>query len=396
MELVFELSGDQLPASGQLVCKTFGEAGGVIGRADDCDWIILDSHHHVSSQHAKITFSDGEFYLTDLSTNGTQVLQSGQRLRKGETHLVEHGTQYRIGAFEIRARLIEEPAGFGGTLNHPAYAGRLIPEDVFLGFDLLDGLDRQADADAGLNDLLPGYVAQQASQQGVGYGSADVQNLLVPELVAPVPHPTPVEAVIPQPQSEDFWQRFANALGVDFSTFDLAQREAFAVSAAGLLKHGISGLQQTLRTRSELKNELRLALSMAQHTGNNPLKYAGDASEAISLLVNAQRSGQLSAEHAVARAYRDIQAHQVAMLAASRAALRSVLEHFAPHQLTLRLERDTPRPLFFGNAARWRAYERYHHAIGQDDDWSERLLARDFAQAYEEQVRLLATLHIEH
>jgi type VI secretion system protein ImpI len=29
------------------------------------------------------------------------------------------------------------------------------------------------------------------------------------------------------------------------------------------------------------------------------------------------------------------------------------------------------------------------------DDWSERLFARDFAQAYEEQVRLIATLNTD-
>ncbi|WP_297843714.1 hypothetical protein, partial [Pseudomonas sp.] len=32
---------------------------------------------------------------------------------------------------------------------------------------------------------------------------------------------------------------------------------------------------------------------------------------------------------------------------------------------------------------------------GQDDDWSERLLARDFVQAYEEQVRLIDSLHTD-
>jgi type VI secretion system protein ImpI len=34
--------------------------------------------------------------------------------------------------------------------------------------------------------------------------------------------------------------------------------------------------------------------------------------------------------------------------------------------------------------------------LQQDDDWSERLLARDFAQAYEEQVRLIGSLHHDY
>jgi type VI secretion system protein ImpI len=48
------------------------------------------------------------------------------------------------------------------------------------------------------------------------------------------------------------------------------------------------------------------------------------------------------------------------------------------------------------SGSRWRAYGRYHQALRQDDDWSERLLARDFAQAYEEQIRLISTLHTDH
>lgn len=104
----------------------------------------------------------------------------------------------------------------------------------------------------------------------------------------------------------------------------------------------------------------------------------------------------MSGEQAVARSFRDLQAHQVALLGASRAAVRATLEHFSPQQLTLRFERDGRRPLLATSGSRWRAYGRYHQSLCQDDDWSERLLARDFAQAYEEQVRLISTLYTEH
>lgn len=395
MELIFELSGGEQPVAGQAPFKTFKQAGGLIGRADHCDWIILDKASHVSSQHARITFDHGEFYLTDLSTNGTQILPSGQQLRKGETHLIEHGNQYRLGKFEMVARLVRDPAGYVGAVEHSPVVESYIPDDAFLDLDILNTADHQ-EFDPDLDELLPSFGPQQASQQGVSYGSADTQNLLIPELVPEQQTAAAVEPASSLPQSEDFWTRFADAVGVDLNAMDQEHREAFAVNVANLLKQSISGLQQTLRTRSELKNELRLALSMAQHSGNNPLKYAGDASEAIGLLLNTPRSGQLSAERAVTKAFRDIQAHQVAMLTASRAALRGALEHFAPQQLSLRFERDARKPRFFTQAKRWQAYERHHQTLCADQEWSERLLARDFAQAYEEQVRLLATLHIEH
>ncbi|HEY8331619.1 MAG TPA: type VI secretion system-associated FHA domain protein, partial [Pseudomonas sp.] len=94
---------------------------------------------------------------------------------------------------------------------------------------------------------------------------------------------------------------------------------------------------------------------------------------------------------ALGRAFRDLQAHQVALLAASRAAVKGILAQLAPEQLTLRFERER-KPLLATAGSRWRAYRRLHETLAQDDDWSERLFARDFARTYEEQVRLIATL----
>jgi type VI secretion system protein ImpI len=72
--------------------------------------------------------------------------------------------------------------------------------------------------------------------------------------------------------------------------------------------------------------------------------------------------------------------------------LRATLEHFSPRQLMLRLALGD-KPLVNTSGRYWRAYGRYHQSLCQDDEWTERLLARDFAQAYEEQIRLVSTLH---
>lgn len=397
MELILELVGDEPPAQQQQVSKTFKQAGGLIGRAESCDWVILDVNSHVSSEHAQITFGEGEFYLTDLSTNGTEILQRdqrpNQRLRRGETHLIEHGNRYRLGKFEVCARVVKHVTRIEETVGSVAIADTIIPDDAFLTLDLLREVDHQSDLQPGFDELLPTYASRQASEQGVDYGPADQQNLLLPELVSEPQALAPLEPPQREFQSDSFWQCFGAAIGIDLSGMDQDHREKLAISAAALLKQSMGSLQQTLRTRSELKSELRLAQSTVQHTANNPLKHAGDASEAISLLLQTQRAGQLTADQAVARAFRDIQAHQVALLAASRTALRGALDHFAPQQLALRFERDARKPLFCTKAARWKAYEQYHRKLSQDNDWSERLLARDFAQAYEEQVRLIAALH---
>ncbi|AZD18864.1 type VI secretion system-associated FHA domain protein TagH [Pseudomonas chlororaphis] len=395
MELVFEMLNTKQFVPTELSSKTFKQAGGVIGRGEDCDWIIPDRKRHLSNHHAIVSYRDGMFFLTDTSSNGIQASDSGARLRKGEPQRIEHGSVYVLGDFEIRARLVRDPATFDAEVGRPQAAGSIIPDDAFLDLDPLNALDQQERVYSEIDELTALNTPRQEPRQRADYARIDMESLLVPELVAQPEAPVAVEPAPVERQSEGFWEHFGAALGVDLKGLDHDSREALAIDAARLLKQSIGGLQQSLRTRSELKNELRLALTTAQGGSKNPLKFAVDASEALGILLQGNKPGQLPAEQAISRAFRDLQAHQVALLTASRAAVRGTLEHFSPQQLTLRFERDN-KPLLATSGSRWRAYNRYHQALRQDDDWSERLLARDFAQAYEEQIRLISTLHTEH
>ncbi|PXX74882.1 FHA domain protein [Pseudomonas sp. LAMO17WK12:I10] len=395
MELVFEMLNTKQFVPTELSSKTFKQAGGVIGRGEDCDWIIPDRKRHLSNHHAIVSYRDGMFFLTDTSSNGIQASDSGARLRKGEPQRIEHGSVYVLGDFEIRARLVRDPATFDTEVGRPQAAGSIIPDDAFLDLDPLNALDQQERVYSEIDELTALNTPRQEPSQRADYARIDMESLLVPELVAQPEAPVAVEPAPVERQSEGFWEHFGAALGVDLKGLDHDSREALAIDAARLLKQSIGGLQQSLRTRSELKNELRLALTTAQGGSKNPLKFAVDASEALGILLQGNKPGQLPAEQAISRAFRDLQAHQVALLTASRAAVRGTLEHFSPQQLTLRFERDN-KPLLATSGSRWRAYNRYHQALRQDDDWSERLLARDFAQAYEEQIRLISTLHTEH
>jgi type VI secretion system protein ImpI len=399
VELVFEMLSTRQFVAAELCQKTFRQTGGVIGRGADCDWVIPDRSRHVSLHHITISYRDGGFFLTDTSSNGVLSGESGARLPKGQAVRIEHGSVYVLGDFELRARVMRDPASFDGDVGRPCAAGSIIPDDSFLDLDPLNALDQQERVHSDIDDLIsPGAVIKDG-QQRADYARVDMESLRVPELVedpaartAPAPAPSPVEV---ERQTDDFWTRFSDVLGIGFEDLDQDAREALALSAGRLLRQCVGGLQQNLHTRSELKNELRLSQTPVQGAQRNPLKSAVDAGEALSALLRPGKAGQLPAELAVTRAFHEVQAHQVALLAASRAVTRATLEHFSPEQLTLRFERDNP-PLLATSGSRWRAYGRYHQALRQDNDWSERLLARDFAQAYEEQIRLISTLHTDH
>lgn len=394
MELVMEMIGAQQHAGNGQTSRTFRAAGGVIGRNDNCDWVIPDPRRYLSGQHAEISYRDGSFYLTDVSSNGVSLRDSGERLGRGQPHRIEHGAVFCLGEFEIRARIQQDPADFEAQVGKPVPAGQIIPDDAFLDLDPLRALDQQEHQPV-LDDYSSSLGTALVDESRGDYARIDMESLRVPELVQPAPQPQPVQTPPPVTEaSGGFWQALGQELGLALHDMPAEQREAVALQAASLLGQCIAGLQQSLRTRSELKNELRLAQTTIATAGNNPLKSQPHARDALASLLGGQ-AGRQSARQLVKRAFHDLQAHQVALLAGSRAAVGAIHEQFAPEQLLLRFERSEQRSWLPTSGSRWRAYKRLHRRLQEDGNWGEQHFVREFARAYEEQARLVATLHAE-
>lgn len=394
MELVFDVVSAQQFVPGLLTSKTFKQAGGIIGRGEDCDWVIPDRKRIVSNRHAEVSYRDGAFYITDTSSNGTQLKESGANLPRGNPVRIEHGETFCMGDFEIRARLIRSPDVFESEMEigRPTAAGSIIPDDAFLDLDPLTAIDQQERTYAAVDELTAVLQPPTSQAQQADYAQIDEEHLLIPELVPEKPAVKPAPPPQPEKLPETFWDQFARALDISLDGLDEPARQQLALNAAALLRHSIHGLQLSLRTRSELKNELRLSLTSVHGASHNPLKHSTDTREALTSLLHPQKAGPAAAKQYLNRGYRDLQAHQVAMLAASRAASKALLQHLAPEQLVMRFEREGNKPLMATSAGYWRAYKRLYQSLESNQDWNARLLDREFAQAYEDQVRLIATL----
>ena len=77
--------------------------GAVIGRSPTCDWSLPDPRNHISSRHCEVSFDGQHYLLTDLSTNGTFLNGSADRLPA--PHRIAEGDVFQIGQYEIRATL---------------------------------------------------------------------------------------------------------------------------------------------------------------------------------------------------------------------------------------------------------------------------------------------------
>ena len=258
MELLFEMLNANQFVPSRLCQKTFGPAGGVIGRDEGCHWVIHDRERLLSKRHAQVSFRDGVFFLTDTSGNGTTHRQSGARLPKGEPVRIQDGDAYIMGDFEVLARLVSRPVGQLAEASRSMPVDSLIPDDAFLELDPLKALDQQERAVLDVDELINPAVVPPDALGRPDYARIDMESLLWPELVEAPLEPAPPADVIDHPH-EGFWQRFGTALGMDLESLDGEAREALAINAALLLKQSIQGLQQSLRTRSELNSEWRQA-----------------------------------------------------------------------------------------------------------------------------------------
>lgn len=386
MQLMFEVCGTEGAATPAR--KTFEGVGGVIGRGVGCDWIIPDANRLISSHHGLVSYREGRYFLTDISSNGIGVSGSMERLEKGQARLISEGDVYQLGGLEIRARLLAN--------ERRSYArDDAIPDDAFLGLDPVDALDREqlrADSSAELDAL---DTAMQVPSQALCQGAVERDHLVVPKWADPVREDLPTGPAAAAPGgSETFWPQFAQALGMQLDMLDTLGREALAIKVAGLFKLTIDGLQQSLRTRDELNSEINSALTAPGLDTRNPLKACADGPTAMKSLLGVGELGEHSAEYAVAQVCRELQVHQLALVVASRAAVRSALAAFAPGHLLLCFEREGKPSKFFTDGAHWRAYQRHYQRLTSEEPLGEQGLLNDFSKAYEEQVRLVSTLHV--
>ncbi|WP_294321268.1 type VI secretion system-associated FHA domain protein TagH [uncultured Sphingomonas sp.] len=177
-----------------------------IGRADGCDWMLADPTRHLSSRHFDIRFDGSDYRLTDRSTNGTFLADSGQRV--SPDHVIRDGDRFTAGPFTILAR-IDRPAtaagGWGGwnDTTPPAPAS---------------AKDGWAPAETGA--ASPGWGPPPTA--GRSGGSAGWQPQTGPSLARPEAHRAPATAWGPPPERASGWATPAAPAAPVVSTWDSA------------------------------------------------------------------------------------------------------------------------------------------------------------------------------
>ena len=106
MSLTLKVISANRQALGELAEKSFGHAGGTIGRSLEADWSLPDGQRFLSSKHASIDFRSGCYYIVDTSKNGVYVNGAEQPVGHGKPQRLFPGDKIRIGEYMMQVSIV--------------------------------------------------------------------------------------------------------------------------------------------------------------------------------------------------------------------------------------------------------------------------------------------------
>jgi type VI secretion system protein len=167
-----------------------------------------------------------------------------------------------------------------------------------------------------------------------------------------------------------------------------------------MLREATAGTMDVLMARALTKKESRIDMTMLAVRANNPLKFFPHAEGALTQMLTGTMAGYMPPLEAMAGAFDDLRAHELAVIAGMRAALGAVLQRFDPVAIEARLAVPSVMDKMLSSSRKAKLWDRlvelYGEIAREADDDLQRLFGEKFSEAYEEQVaRLRQAKHQE-
>lgn len=134
MPATLTITSYQRLSPGQTPKKILGEGEISIGRGPENDWVLPDPEMVLSKKHCVVSYRDGDYYLTDTSTNGVFLNHAETRLGRGKSQKLNEGDEFVIGDYEIQISFAAASAS--ARKAAPVTAGLDDSTDIFSASDV--------------------------------------------------------------------------------------------------------------------------------------------------------------------------------------------------------------------------------------------------------------------
>jgi type VI secretion system FHA domain protein len=270
------------------------------------------------------------------------------------------------------------------------------------------------DYDALAAATMPDDAQVRARPTATDAGPAALEPAAVPEARTEMPTPTPArpepplvkieqaQDTSPEASTQTFhtatitdavFTALLDGLGLDASQFTQHSKPALARVIGSMLREATHGTMTALRSRSVAKHESRIAMTLIEQRDNNPLKFFPDADTALTQMLGRPNAAYLGPQAAMREAFRDLQGHELAVVAGMRAALADALANIAPERIEGSLRPASRVESLIANheARLWRQFvETYEHAVKHAGDDFQQTFGGPFSRAYQAQMAAMS------
>ncbi|QMW23361.1 type VI secretion system-associated FHA domain protein TagH [Sandaracinobacteroides saxicola] len=225
----------------------------------------------------------------------------------------------------------------------------------------------------------------------IDFGVAPTAPPPTPPPAAPAAAPaTPAGvAATPRATADGAFDAFLAAAGLKPKDIGDLSPAAVLDAAGRLLRQTADGLIRLLDARTRIRHQFGVGANVTtfQRAGNNPLKWTRSPEQALRQLVGEPDAGFLPGPQAVQGAFEDLQAHEVAMIAAMQDAMAATVERFSPDAIRARVNAKAGLLPGSREAALWKAFEAEYKVLATESEAAYLdLFARNFKKAYERNI----------
>lgn len=417
-----------------------------IGRGSDCDLVLDDPSKQLSRVHALVAEHDGGYLLEVVSKVGF-VQVNGQQYGPASSVSVKPGDRIELGGYVVE--LLADGGGAEAQAQAQAHGDATVLDAVALRRDepTVPSTPQPEAAQAGAksiaaaigtappaSDPLGIYAGRAAAQAGAAPAIDEGRSAVPPQgSSAAMPsqpgkrrkkglietlaeeaetreppaapgassstEPTFTESGV-RPESPSrgdagtaLLRSFLEGAGLGHLKTTDYDGERFMRDSGALVRTAVEGIIGLLMARAEMRKEIHSEdRTMVSSRDNNPLRLMTDTSEALSYIFDPHtpEGAFLQPADAVRDACSELRAHEIALMAAMRAAIAGAIERFDPDKIEEGLLKSRGRVRLGKKAALWDFFVAYQARLGRDveDDFN-RVFAREFLGTYTAQVNRL-------
>jgi len=330
---------------------TIDRYGGTIGRSENCALCLPDPDKFVSRHHATIKYSNGNYFLTDCSLSGTFINKQKLPLLNKSQQLFNN-SYLTIGDYQLSVVITDE----------------LTEEADLTVFNAIANTAPITKRKVGLIEPV------------------DSANCEIPTELA-----SDNEIISEQPYSQlkmpDFFNEFLTGAELNYLDIQTTDPAKTMQKVGQMFRAMVKGSVAVLRSRAEFKSFFHVTRTVLTPVNNNPLKAVVSINTILKQLLQDEVVEDLDSVGAIEQGFCDVIDHQLAMQAGIQAALHHILDSFDPEKVELQFNKGVH---LTKQAKCWQHYKAEFPQISKSA--IENFFGDEFAEAYENQMRILITM----